>query len=94
MQQRITNRLKINVEAKTFHKLGLEIIAQAKGYRPDINSDTEKFVEDFFKKEILKDRDTVENVVKFFSYYINIPKDLDQVEVLGEAHDYYKDRCV
>jgi DNA helicase-4 len=91
MQQRITNRLKINVEAKTFHKLGLEIIAQAKGYRPDINSDTEKFVEDFFKKEILKDRDTVENVVKFFSYYINIPKDLDQVEVLGEAHDYYKD---
>ena len=38
-----------------------------------------------------KDRDTVENVVKFFSYYINIPKDLDQVEVLGEAHDYYKD---
>lgn len=91
MQQRITNRLKINVEAKTFHKLGLEIIAQAKGYRPDINSDTEKFVEDFFKKEILKDRDTVENLVKFFSYYINIPKDLDQVEVLGEAHDYYKD---
>lgn len=91
MQERITNRLKINVEAKTFHKLGLEIIAQAKGYRPDINSETEKFVEDFFKNEIQKDRDTVENVMKFFSYYINIPKDLDLVEVLGEAHDYYKD---
>ncbi|WP_312072190.1 UvrD-helicase domain-containing protein [Anaerotignum propionicum] len=91
MQERISERLKINVEAKTFHKLGLEIISNAKGYRPNINSETDKIIDQYFRNEIISNKNLVDSILQFFSYYLNIPIDLDKVENLGEAHDYYKD---
>ncbi|NCC15926.1 MAG: hypothetical protein EOM28_06195 [Clostridia bacterium] len=91
MQERISERLKINVEAKTFHKLGLEIISNAKGYRPNINSETDKIIDQYFRNEIISNKSLVDSMLQFFSYYLNIPIDLDKVENLGEAYDYYKD---
>lgn len=93
MQERISERLKINVEAKTFHKLGLEIISNVKGYRPSINSETEtdSIIDRFFRENIINNRGIVDDMIRFFGYYLKIPIDMDKVDSLGEAHDYYKD---
>ncbi|MHB8131918.1 MAG: UvrD-helicase domain-containing protein [Mobilitalea sp.] len=90
MQERISNRLAINVKVKTFHKLGLEIIAKARGYRPDVNAETDKIIVNYFKSKIINNKQIVSEAIKFFSYYLTIPMELEEVNNLGEWHDYYR----
>lgn len=90
MQERITNRLKINVEAKTFHKLGLDIVSQARGKRPDVFDELTNMVDIYFKEEISNDKIAIKNIIDFFGYYLNIPKDLEEFNNLGEAYEYNK----
>jgi DNA helicase-4 len=90
MQDRITNKLGLNVAAKTFHKLGLDIISQEQGYRPDIFEDLSTFVNRYFKEKVISNRFFKEQVVRFIGYYLHIAKDLEEFLNLGEVHSHYK----
>jgi DNA helicase-4 len=50
MQDRISSKLKIHVEASTFHKFGLDIYKKVLGSRPDVFDDLESVVDTYFKK--------------------------------------------
>lgn len=90
MQERISNRLKINVEAKTFHKLGLDIISHAQRKRPDVFEGISGVIDKYFKEEISANKAALKDLINFFAIYLNVPKDLEEFDNLGEAHDHNK----
>jgi len=90
MQQRISNKLGIDVEAKTFHKLGLEIITEHRNLRPDVADELNNVIDKYFNENIQNDKDQIQALVMFFGYYLNIPKDLEEFSNLGECHDFYR----
>lgn len=76
--KRISKQLKIGVVAKTFHKLGLNIIGQGRGSRPVVceNSELSKIVGDYFQNAIEKNPKVMQDLIEFFGYYLNIPEDV------------------
>lgn len=90
MQLRIKDRLKINIEAMTFHKLGLDIISRDTGKRPDVFEGLPQVIDKYFKEVVDKDVDIISNIVTYFGMYINVPKDLEGFDNLGEVHDHYR----
>lgn len=87
MNERISKKLGINVESKTFHKLGLDIIKEKRKKSPDISNNLDKIIDKYFKEKIYNDKSKFKNLIIFYSCYINIPKDIAQFDNLGE---YYK----
>lgn len=87
MNERIAKNLGLSVESKTFHKLGLDIIKEKKKKIPDISDNLDNIIDKYFKKTIYKDKSNFKSLMIFYSCYINIPKDLEQFDNLGE---YYK----
>ncbi len=91
----LNDRLKAipsDVRATTFHKLGLNIIADHDGERPNVAgeellSDT---VKKYLKTEISKYPNQVNSLVQFIACYSNIPEDYDSFQSAGERFDYYK----
>lgn len=90
MQERISNKMNIGVEAKTFHKLGLDIISQDRTRRPEIFEDLSSVVDKYFREEIINDKLVCNNLVNFLGIYLNIPKDLEEFDNLGEIHNHTK----
>jgi DNA helicase IV len=90
MYQRISQKLHIQVEAKTFHKLGLDIITKNRKVRPDIAEVLDNVINSYFGENILSDKKQMQLLVTFFGFYLNIPKDLEEFENLGECHDFYR----
>lgn len=92
MTERISKGLNMNVEAKTFHKVGLDIIANNRGRRPDVAEEDllSKIIYNYFNKEILKDRAKVSQLLTFFGYYFYIPKDFSEFKTLGDRSDFYR----
>lgn len=90
MTERIHGKLGLPVQATTFHKLGLDIIAKAEGKRPDVLDDLQEFVSDYFEKEIVNDQKTAQRLLTFFAYYIHTPADMDNFTSLGAAYAYEK----
>ncbi|WP_195251416.1 UvrD-helicase domain-containing protein [Romboutsia sp. 1001713B170207_170306_H8] len=87
MNERISQKLGLNVESKTFHKLGLDIIKEKRKKSPDISDSLNKVINNYFKEAVYKDKANLNNLMGFYGCYIDIPKDLDDFENLGE---YYK----
>lgn len=85
MQERISNKLNIDVEAMTFHKLGLEICQKINGSRPDVFTDLKRVVDNYFRNEILTDQNAVKNIIEFFGLYFNTPTNYDTIECLGQV---------
>ncbi len=85
---RISDKLGIKVEATTFHKLGLDIIKNATGVRPDVYEKLDGFVTDYFENNMVDNAETVKALIEFFAYYLQIPADLEQYSSLGEAFEY------
>ena len=92
MTERIQHQLGIPVEATTFHKLGLDIITRADGYRPDIveEEDLYRFVHDFFENQLLKHKDIIKKLTEYFSYYLEIPTSMEKYSSLGEFYEAEK----
>lgn len=90
MDERISQKLNINVEAKTFHKLGLEIITKYRKARPDISEELDRVIESYFNENIYNDSKQIQALIIFLGYYSNIPKDLEEFNNLGECHDFYR----
>lgn len=91
MTERI-HRLGINLEATTFHKLGLDIISSANNKRPDVLDNLDGFVRDYFEHKIADDPNTIRALIEFFAYYLEIPADIkiDKPNALGELYDAEK----
>lgn len=88
MTDRIQGKLGIQIEAKTFHKLGLDIIKSADGACPDIldESGLNDFVHDFFERELESHPDLVRALTEYFAYFLEIPKDIEKYGSLGELY--------
>lgn len=92
MTDRIQKRLGINVEATTFHKLGLDIIKTSEGCRPEVSDEEElsRFVHGFFEKELLKYPDLIKSLTEYFTYYLEIPDRMEDYSSLGELYEEEK----
>lgn len=90
MNERIKNKLGINVQSSTFHKLGLDIITQHRGKRLDISEKLENIIDEYFKTNIYNQVENVEQLIRFFGYYANIPKDISLFDNLGDYYKYCK----
>lgn len=91
MSKRISKKLNINIQATTFHSLGLKIISKERTKKPDIFMDIEAIISKYFKNEVYKDKLQIQKLIEFFGYYINIPKNWEDFNSLGEYHDHYRD---
>ena len=92
MTDRIQGKLGIPVKSMTFHKLGLDIIECAVGKRPDVldKSLFEGFIHNFFEKELVNYPELVKNLIEYFAYYIDIPKNMEDYSSLGELYEAEK----
>lgn len=92
MTDRIRDKLGIDIEAETFHKLGLDIIKHADGIRPEISDDNELsgFVHDFFEKELTNHPDLIKDLTEYFAYFLEIPEDIEKYNSLGELYQEEK----
>lgn len=90
MTVRISERLGIPVQATTFHKLGLDIISEAQGKRPDVADNLSSFMRSYFEEYVVKDKEAIKNLVEYFAYYLNVPADMEQFDSLGAAYDHEK----
>lgn len=90
MYQRISQKLNISVDVKTFHKLGLEIITKHRKVRPDVSEELSNVIDTYFNENIFNDKNQIQSLITFFGCYLNIPKDLEEFDNLGECHDFYR----
>jgi len=85
-------RLDIDVNAKTFHKLGLDIIKNFDHSKTQIA--TGEFINDifrnYFKKEILNFPNQIKNILHFMTEYLYIPEDLKNFENMIEFYDNFR----
>ena len=92
MFERISKKLDINVDVKTFHKLGLNIISKGREYRPDVAEEylMGSAIDSYFKEKIKHNADAMRAVIMFLTYYLSVPKDLEKYNDLGEYYDETK----
>ncbi len=92
MTERIKNKLGILAEATTFHKLGLDIIKNANGCRPEVSDENvlNRFVLNFFDNELFKFPDIIKKLTEYFSCFIDIPEKMENYSSLGELYDAEK----
>ena len=90
MTERIQGRLALPIEATTFHKLGLDILKNALGFCPEVFDNLESFVNNFFENELSAHEELVQNLIKYFAYYLDVPTDLENCASLGELYEREK----
>ena len=85
MTERIQNRLHIPAVATTFHKLGLDIIKNVDGNRPEVADENAltQFVHSFFENEIVNHPDLVKTLTEYFAYFLEIPENMEKHSSLG-----------
>lgn len=86
------HRINIDVQAKTFHKLGLDIITHFQQMRPTIATGEflEHIISDYFKKDILNFPEQIKYILEFMSGYLYIPEDVSDFENLGDYIDNFR----
>jgi len=101
MDERIKNKLSIDtVNATTFHRLGLNIIAQVEGVKPSISVFAEdekakaKWVQHYFEKLINENPQYRKLIVEYFSRYYYVERSAFDFKSLGEYHQYFNDNDI
>ncbi len=86
------HRLDIEVQAKTFHKLGLEIITNFRQTRPNIATGEflNNIISNYFKKEILNFPEQMKHIFEFMCGYLYIPEDISNFDNLGDYIDNFR----
>lgn len=92
MRERIQNKLGIGAEASTFHKLGLDIIKNTDRQRPEISDENmlNQFVHKFFESELLNHPDLIKALTEYFTYFLEIPNNMEDYSSLGELYEEEK----
>lgn len=92
MTERIQKKLGISAQATTFHKLGLEIIKNSSGRRPEVLDENvlSDFIHNFFESELLNHPDLIKNLTEYFTYFLEIPENMEDYSSLGELYEEEK----
>lgn len=92
MTERIKDKLGINAQATTFHRLGLEIIKNANGRRPEVLDENVlgDFINNFFENELLNYPELIKNLTEYFAYFLEIPENIENYSSLGELYEAEK----
>ncbi|MEE0886045.1 MAG: DUF6110 family protein, partial [Treponema sp.] len=92
MTERIQNKLGINAQATTFHRLGLDIIKNANGSRPEVLDENVlgDFINNFFENELLNYPELIKNLTEYFAYFLEIPENIENYSSLGELYEAEK----
>ena len=88
MEERIHGRMGIPIDAFTFHRLGLEIIAGAENRKPDVYSDIDGFIGKYLTHLVIKKPEEMKNLIQYFAYFLKLPAELEKYDSLGEAYDH------
>lgn len=85
-------RINIDVTAKTFHKLGLDIITNFQQTRPTIATGEflDNIISNYFKKEILNFPEQIKYILEFMTAYLYIPEDISKFDNLGDYIDNFR----
>ncbi|ABM03851.1 UvrD/REP helicase [Psychromonas ingrahamii 37] len=101
MDQRIKEKLQTdNISATTFHRLGLDIIAQVEGGKPNLSVFAEdekvkaKWVQACFETLIQKQDKYRDLVMAYFSEYYYVEKSYFEFTSLGEYYQYLTDNDI
>lgn len=95
MSDRIRQKMKIELPVKTFHKLGLDIIAETTNTKPSIFSLSQKeileLIASFLKNE--KASESYSNkLLDFLAYHLKPYKSLDEFTSDGDHNNYLKEQ--
>jgi DNA helicase-4 len=81
------------IEAKTFHKFGLDVLNEIEKRKISIYDENQfkKFIRDSFEN-LKKDEKFLKKLILFFSDYLKIEKPIKDFKNLGEYFQYLKDQ--
>lgn len=83
MRDRIVTKLGIDVEVKTFHSLGNQIIAQTRKEKLSVCENSQNIIKTFIADKLKHDIKTLEKLTRFYGNYLNVPENLDSFENFG-----------
>ncbi|PKG82220.1 AAA family ATPase [Colwellia sp. 75C3] len=101
MDERIKDKLATNkISATTFHSLGLNIITQVEGNRPNLSifaeDEQSKFtwIKSYFKKLINEQAQYRELILEYFTKYYYVERSCFDFNSLGERYQYFNDNDI
>lgn len=95
MAERIQKKMDISLPVKTFHKLGLDIIAESTNEKPSIFGLSQKEILQLLSSFIsdAKSNDTYfNNLIDFLAYYLKPYKDIHDFKSDSEHQNYLKEQ--
>tara|TARA_R110002049_G_scaffold185921_4_gene354202 strand:- start:263 stop:3658 length:3396 start_codon:yes stop_codon:yes gene_type:complete len=95
MAERIQKKMDISLSVKTFHKLGLDIIAESTNEKPSIFGLSQKEILQLLSSFIseAKSNDTYfNNLIDFLAYYLKPYKDIHDFKSDAEHQNYLKEQ--
>ena len=90
---RINDDFKLDIEVKTFHKLGLKILNDRLDVKVGVVGDGRKhqILYDYFKEKIFPNKKLLEYYLNNFSKYLKISHESLKYNTFDEYYDYYVD---
>jgi DNA helicase IV len=91
LNDRIKN-IGLGVEALTFHKLGYDTIKRYRTSIPTLTNENTltNIIEDYLNRDIFNNAEAIESFIQYVACYMNIPKEYDNYNSLGEKLDIEK----
>lgn len=91
LNERLRN-MGLGARGTTFHKLGYDVIKKFQTSLPSVTNENtiRKVIKDYLEKDIIKHKEELEAYIEYMSCYVNIPKENDCYESLGEKLDAEK----
>lgn len=91
LKERIVKSNNCEIDAKTFHALGLGIIKKAYGHKLDVadNSFCKEFIKNYFKTYRENNSSQIQDIMRYFGSYFELPDDADP-DIPIPTDDRYK----
>lgn len=87
MEERISKKLGINVNVKTFHALGYDIMGYFENKKLDILDDVDNLIKTFVDTYLKSNKELQNDILTYFSLYLHDNSTYENFDTLG---DYYK----
>jgi DNA helicase-4 len=96
IEERIKNRINVNVKVTTFHALGLGIISKVEKRKPSLAkfAENEMALNQYIQEilvELVKDKNTTELITTYFQSFFAPYKSKFEFNELGDYYKYIKD---
>ena len=94
LDEKLNKILKLNVDVKTFHQLGKNILESNNiKKRPIDDGKKYNLLKKYMQKELFKNKDDLKNMMTFLSYYSNVDESMMKFNSFEEYHKY-KSECL